>query len=135
LGTFTKEPLNVSKIKENYFSVNLEYDGPALSLTIPPTHRVNNGIIELVPGVCFYPSIYWDGAITKSRKPPDDLKSAYATIIKTIKRHLTRRKIDQNLWIGKNAFDLLREGKAIILSNGKWWNGKGDFVRSNRRNQ
>jgi hypothetical protein len=37
----------------------------------------------------------------------------------------------ENVWIGAQAWDLLNQNKAIILSKGKWRDGKGNFVRSN----
>jgi len=98
---------------------------------MPPLNRVENGIRELVPGDLSHPRAYWDNAITTARKVPGEVKEAYSDIVKTIKRHLTKRRFDQNLWVGNHAAKLLDEGNAIILSNGKWWDGKGDFVRAN----
>ena len=94
--------------------------------------KIENDIRELVTGNLSHPRVYWDHGITAARRVPDEVKSAYADIIKTVKLHLIKREIGQNLWIGRHAMELLDQGKAIILSNGKWWDGKGKFIRSNQ---
>jgi hypothetical protein len=127
-GSFTKEPPYLSDIAGEFFPISPEYDGPILSLTTPPLHRIENGMRELVPGYLMHPRAYWDHAITTARKVPDEVKAAYADIIKTIKLHLIRRKFDKSLWIGQYAAKQLDDGKAIILSNGNWWDGKGNFL-------
>jgi hypothetical protein len=130
VGSFTKKPPYISKIVDNYYSMWLQYGGPVLQLIMPPLHRFDeNGIRELVPGNLSHPREYWEKTTKTSYKVPDDVKAAYTDIIKTIKLHLVRRKFDQYLWIGKYAAKQLDEGKAIILSNGNWWDGKGKFIK------
>ena len=81
----------------------MEYDDPVLSLTMPPLDRIESGIRELVPGNLMHPRAYWDHAITSSHGVPDEVRLAYAQIVITMKACLTRRKLNQNLWIGKRC--------------------------------
>ena len=128
MGSFTKKAPCVRKTKSGVFYISLEYEGPILSLTMPPLGRIQNGIRELVPGSLRHPRAYWDHAITASHGVPDEVRVAYAKIVKIIKGYLIRRKLNQNLWMGKNAARLIDEGLAVVLSNGKWRDGKGEDV-------
>ena len=135
LGKFTKEPVPISKVAENHFTVCVLYGGPVLTLTMPPLHRVENGIRELVSGDLSHPRALWIRGEASARRMPEEVKAAYVDLIKTIKLHLIRRKFDMNVWIGRHASKAIDEGKAIILvDDAKWWDGKGNFfVRPNIR--
>jgi len=96
-----------------------------------PGYRVVDGMVELGPGSFCRRAEYWDDAITTATKASDELKEHYARILSEIKRCLVRKKLAKTVWIGSEALTLLSQGKALILNNGKWWDGKGNFVKSN----
>jgi len=125
-GSFTKEPVYMQKIADSHFSIGEQYDGPVISLRMPPLNRIEDGKHRFVNGNLSHPREYWDRQITSARRVPLDVKSAYADIIKTIKLHLLRRKFGKNIWIGRSASKMIDDEKALIRINGHWWDGKGN---------
>jgi hypothetical protein len=136
-GPFSKASPTMRRLKSGssdggYFIYETT-GGPFLMLILPG-YRSVEGIAELAPGDFYYRSEYWDEAITHPIKPSDDLKEHHKIILKAVKPHLVRKPIGPEKsmkWIGRAAWKLLEDGKAIILSNGKWWDRKGNFVKSN----
>jgi hypothetical protein len=136
-GPFSKGPPTMTQLKsgrsDGGYYIYEATGGPFLILSLPGC-RVVKGITELGPGELYYRSEYWDEAITRPFKPSDELKQHYKIILKAIKPHLVHKKVgpQENLrWIGLAAWKLLEDGKAIILDNGKWFDVKGNFVKSN----
>jgi hypothetical protein len=35
------------------------------------------------------------------------------------------------VWVGRDGWHLLRDEKALVLMNGKWYNAEGEIVESN----
>lgn len=134
LGPYSSRPVFMEELNrgrdDGCYYISETKGGPVLSLLMPGC-RVVERIVELVPGSFSHRSEYWDDARTQPIKPSDELKGHYKRILKEIKRHLVRRQIAENVWVGAQAWELLVQEKAIILSKGKWWDGKGNFVRSN----
>jgi hypothetical protein len=136
LGPYSSRPVFMEELNrgrdDGCYYISETKGGPLLSLLVSGC-RVVEGVVELAPGSFSYRSEYWDDATIRPIKPSDELKQHYKRILGEIKRHLVRKKITENVWIGARALELLNQGKAIILSKGKWWDGKGNFVRSNLR--
>jgi len=133
-GPYSKEPAFMEELKRgrddgNYY-VSETKGGPVLSLSLPG-YKMIEGVVELVPGNFSRRSDYWDPTLTKMIKASDELKQHYERIRSEIKSRLVRKKVSENIWIGAQAWELLSQNKAILLTNGKWWDGKGNFVRSN----
>jgi hypothetical protein len=134
LGPYSKKPVFMEELDrgrdDGCYYVSEARGGPILSLSVPGC-RVVDGIVELAPGNFSRRSEYWDDAVTTPTKASDELKQHYKLILGEIKRYLVRKKIMQPMWIGPEAWELLGQGKAIILRKGKWWDSKGNFVKSN----
>ena len=133
-GPYSSEPACMEQLKggrdAGKYYVYEAAGGPLLSLMVPG-FKTADGLTELSPGSFSRRAEYWDKAITTPVKASNELKQHYEKILGEIKRHLVRKKLTENVWIGAEAWELLSQDKAIILSNGKWWDGKGSFVRSN----
>ena len=132
-GPFAEKPVSLRPIKggqcDGGYYIDEARGGPLLMLSLPGCKQTA-GLTELVPGDFFYRAEYWDDKTTHPLKPSDKLKSHYKRIKDTIKEHLVR-KSPNNIWIGVAAWELLIQGKANILYNGNWWDGKWNLVRSN----
>jgi hypothetical protein len=132
MGSFTKLRPETRKIADNHYSVWGHFDGSLLRLITPPLNRVENGVRELVSGSLSHPRTNWNEDQRQMERVPDEVRIAYADIVKTIKLHLIRKKFGKNVWIGEKAAKLIADGKAQILVDGKWWDGEGNtFYRPN----
>jgi hypothetical protein len=115
MGSFTKLRPETRKIADNHYSVWGHFDGSLLRLITPPLNRVENGVRELVSGSLSHPRTNWNEDQRQMERVPDEVRIAYADIVKTIKLHLIRKKFGKNVWIGEKAAKLIADGKAQIL--------------------
>lgn len=134
IGPYSEAPVSLRQIKsgacDGGYYVDEARGGPLLVLSLPGC-KIVDGMTELTPGDFFHRTEYWDDATTRPIKPSDELKNHYGILLKEIKRHLVREHIGQTVWMGQHASELLNADKAIILSSGKWWDGRGNFIKSN----
>lgn len=100
------------------------YAGPLISLTLPACY-LKNDLTNLNFGALSYPTKIFN-PVTRSLQPPSrELKAAYNDIRQRSKRILVRHKIASSwIYIGRNAFNLLKAGDAEIAAPG-YCNQKG----------
>lgn len=120
-GPFSKSPLvmeeTVGGEYDGTYSVDEMQGGPLLILSLPAV-LCEDGFIELIPGDLSYLKFYFD-TDGEAVSPSDEIKAHYKSLTKLIKKYLVRFKIEDTEWIGSDALNLLKTGKAKILSNGK----------------
>lgn len=98
------------------YSVQEEYAGPLLSLTLPACYN-EGGYVNLNFGELSYPSRIIDPRTLKVEIPSQAVLAAYNDIRIRLKRVLHRHKLPKNwIQIGPDALRLLRKGDARIVS-------------------
>lgn len=130
-GRFSNRSLHVREMPNGKYYIDITYGGPAMGLSLPLRER-RGGVWHLGPGTLWHPRSYWNDAITHPIRPSEELKGAYANLVKRIKSVTNKRRIGVTLWIGAEALSLLGKYRALILVKGKWLDVDGKFVKSNQ---
>jgi len=134
-GSFSREPLRLQEVKGGKYDgtciVEERLGGPAMSISLPMCKLLDQNMYHLGPGSLFCQNVFWgdDGG---EYNAPTEVKAAYAILRKRIKSVLCRQRVsDETVYIGRDGFELLEQGKAWILSNGSWLDASGAVVKSN----
>jgi hypothetical protein len=100
------------------FSIELDMMGQGLELTLPACYE-ESGMLNLSCGMAAYPRQFYSEKHGQWEKPGEEIKSAYSIVCKCIKK-LSRRQmlISKSGWVGSDAAELLRSGKARIVDKG-----------------
>ena len=130
LGPYSTAPAHLVSLPSGEHYISETVVGPVISF-LYPFAKERDGRLELGPGDISHQRGFWAADLSASWSATPELRSCYASLIRVVKRHLTRRKILSTLWIGHAAFALLQEHTAIILNRGSWVELDGTFVRSN----
>jgi hypothetical protein len=122
VGPFSTSAISMSEVRsgayDGTYTVNPLRGGPLLTLSLPGCKAADDKI-RLTPGDISYSPWYLNEVTGQSVPPSDELKQAYKQIIKEIKKHtLLRSRIRK--WVGRDAWNLLAEDRAVILVSGKW---------------
>jgi hypothetical protein len=99
----------------DYYSVLANEGGPMLQLTMPVCYLAEDGLTKLGVGSLAMHPRYFDSASNTWIAASDKLKAAYNEIKNTIKTNLIRHKATKYIMIGKNAFDMIKDNRAVII--------------------
>jgi hypothetical protein len=85
--------------------------GPMIALNLPGSWPLDNGLIELSPGMLSLQKAFWSANLSKQIGPTPELKRHYIDLVDELKHDTVRLK---GSWIGAEAIDLFRASKAVF---------------------
>ncbi len=93
--------------------VYLAGGGPGLELALPHA-QIDEGVWQLDAGRLTHPHDFWDPERGKWQRPPAALKAGFTDVRARIRGQVEQHWPIRDLWVGPDAWDLVRAGKARI---------------------
>jgi hypothetical protein len=132
-GEFSKHPLRLVKAEKDVYSIDPDRSGAMLDLSMPGVEFTEVGLL-LRPGNLGYPRKIWDPTLTLAQPPPEPVKQVFRGLVAALKSScLSRQTMRMQLWVGRNALELLKTGNTKILVLGKWWKYEDGKLRLDSR--
>jgi hypothetical protein len=133
-GYFSTHPIRMTRLKSGSYAgtyvVTENEGGPILSLRLRASH-FENELEMLSPSCLSYPSYLLNNNLQKIPQT-EELKSAFMTARRLIKKYCKPIRVLKTSWIGRKAHEDFITGKSAILSNGVWIKASGETVRNNK---
>lgn len=99
------------------YRLALNEGGPGLELGLPVCRQTHESV-ELGSRFLSYPAKFLNPETHLWEEPPNEVRAAFVEIRSRMKKCLQRTKLNQVIFIGPNALELLNQGKATIIDRG-----------------